>query len=99
MFALEFRLQPVSSSQPPDGGTPTKTSAFPHGPTMNLRSALAAIALVWSVPVFAADLRVYPSEVNLAGPGRTQQLLVVEEENGRTVRDLTGSAKYQLPEG
>jgi hypothetical protein len=44
-----------------------------------------------------AELRVYPSEVNLAGPGRTQQLVVVEEENGRAVRDVTTGAKFTTP--
>jgi hypothetical protein len=66
---------------------------------MSFRSSLAAIVLLWSAPAFAADLRVYPSEVNLSGSGRTQQLLVVEEENGRVIRDLTGIAKYARPEG
>jgi hypothetical protein len=32
--------------------------------------------------------------MNLAGPGRTQQLLVVEEENGRAVRDVTANANF-----
>lgn len=41
----------------------------------------------------------YPSEVALAGPNRTQQLLVVEEENGRAVRDVTALAKYSRPQG
>ena len=31
------------------------------------------------------ELRVYPPEVAISGPNRTQQLLVVEEENGRVV--------------
>jgi hypothetical protein len=47
----------------------------------------------------AADLRVYPSEINLSGPSRTQQLLVVEEENGRTVRDVTATAKFTVAKG
>jgi hypothetical protein len=47
----------------------------------------------------AADLRVYPPDVSLSGPGSTQQLLVVEEENGRVVRDVTAGAKFTLPKG
>ena len=47
----------------------------------------------------AADLRVYPPEVNISGPGSTQQLLVVEEENGRTVRDVTATAKFTTQKG
>lgn len=58
---------------------------------MRLRYALPALALLCSAPAFAADLRVYPPEVSLAGRGRTQQLVVVEEENGRAVRDVTAA--------
>src|SRR5262249_54526023 len=42
----------------------------------------------------AADLRVYPSEFTVSGPNRVQQLLVVSDENGRTVADFTTKAKY-----
>src|SRR5215218_2615044 len=56
---------------------------------------LLSLAALLSAPVaFAADLRVYPSEIRIGGPNRTQQLLVVEEENGRVVRDVTTSAKF-----
>jgi hypothetical protein len=62
---------------------------------MHLRYALPALALLSLAPAApAADLRVYPSEITISGPNRTQQLLVVEEENGRTVRDATASAKF-----
>ncbi|HEY1190338.1 MAG TPA: DUF1549 and DUF1553 domain-containing protein, partial [Gemmata sp.] len=40
------------------------------------------------------DVRVYPPAVSISGPTRTQQLLVVEEENGRAVRDLTAAATF-----
>lgn len=66
---------------------------------MHLRLALPAIALLFGPGAFAADLRVYPPEVTLAGPGRVQQLLVVEEKNGRVVRDLTASAKFAHGKG
>jgi hypothetical protein len=60
---------------------------------------LSLAALQFAPGAFAADLRVYPSEVSLAGPGRTQQLLVVEEENGRVVRDVTALAKFTHGKG
>lgn len=61
---------------------------------MHLRYLLPVCALAWGTPVFAADLRAYPAEITIGGPNRTQQLVVVEEENGRAVRDLTSSAKF-----
>jgi hypothetical protein len=61
---------------------------------MHLRLLLSALALAISLPASAAELRVYPPAVALAGPNRTQQLLVVEEEGGRVVRDLTATAKF-----
>jgi hypothetical protein len=62
---------------------------------MHLRAVLPALALLWAAPLAgAADLRVYPPDVQLSGPNRTQQLLVVEEEGGRVVRDLTAQAKF-----
>ena len=65
-----------------------------------MRFLLPAFAGLLFAPLAAgADLRVYPSEVALAGPNRTQQLLVVEEENGRAVRDVTALAKYSRPQG
>jgi hypothetical protein len=60
-----------------------------------MRVLLSSLVALLAAPhAFAADLRVYPPDVPLAGPGRTQQLLVVEEENGRTIRDVTASAKF-----
>ncbi|MCI0702709.1 MAG: DUF1549 and DUF1553 domain-containing protein, partial [Planctomycetia bacterium] len=53
-----------------------------------------ALSLVAVSVASAADLRVYPSGITIGGPNRTQQLLVVEEENGRAVRDLTSKAKF-----
>lgn len=61
---------------------------------LSLASLLAAAPLA-----FAADLRAYPPEISISGPNRTQQLLVVEEESGRVVRDVTASAKYTQPKG
>jgi hypothetical protein len=47
-----------------------------------------------AAPVPAAELRVYPPEVTISGPNRTQRLVVVEEENGRVVADHTATAKF-----
>jgi hypothetical protein len=47
-----------------------------------------------ALPASAAELRVYPPTVTVSGPNRTQQLLVVEEQNGRIVKDHTASAKF-----
>ncbi len=55
---------------------------------------LPLAALTFTPLASATDLRVYPPEVAIGGPNRTQQLLVVEEENGRTVRDLTATATF-----
>lgn len=57
-----------------------------------LLSLCAALSAAPFAP--AADLRVYPPEIRIGGPNRTQQLLVVEEENGRAVRDLTAGARF-----
>jgi Protein of unknown function (DUF1553)/Protein of unknown function (DUF1549)/Bacterial Ig-like domain (group 2) len=57
-------------------------------------SLLALVALLPPHSAHAADLRAYPAEIVIGGPNRTQQLVVVEEENGRAVRDLTSSAKF-----
>jgi hypothetical protein len=65
-----------------------------------MRVLLLSLALVSIAPgASAADLRVYPSDIVLSGPGSTQQLLVVEEESGRVVRDLTATAKFTIPKG
>ena len=62
---------------------------MPRGPI----AFLVAVACVGSAA--AGDLKVYPAEVPLTGPGAVQQLLVVEEADGRTVADHTATAKYQ----
>ncbi len=61
---------------------------------MHLRF-LSALVVLWSAaPGLAGELRIYPPTVTLSGPNRTQQLLVVEEENGRVVKDHTATAKF-----
>jgi hypothetical protein len=42
----------------------------------------------------AADLRIEPPDVPLAGPAAGQQLLVVDAIDGRAVADLTAGAKF-----
>lgn len=60
-----------------------------------MRLLLLAFAVLLIAPLApAADVRVYPPEVAVGGPNRTQQILVVEEGNGRTVRDLTATAAF-----
>jgi hypothetical protein len=60
-----------------------------------MRATLLALAALFAPhALHAADLRAYPTEVSIGGPNRAQQLVVVEEENGRAVRDLTSSAKF-----
>jgi hypothetical protein len=65
---------------------------------MHLRYALPAL-LCLAPPAVAADVRVYPPAVTIGGPNRTQQLLVVEEEGGRVVRDLTADATFTATGG
>jgi hypothetical protein len=43
----------------------------------------------------SAELRVYPPEITISGPNRSQQLLVVLEESGRVMVDLTASVQYK----
>ena len=54
-----------------------------------LRSLSPVLLLLAAGSASAAELRVYPPEVAITGPNRTQQLIVVHEENGRVVADLT----------
>lgn len=46
------------------------------------------------LPVHASELRLYPSEIPLNGPKATQQLLVVDEQNGQTVADHSKTATF-----
>src|SRR5262245_445265 len=42
----------------------------------------------------AAGLRMQPAEIVLTGPHTRQQVLVLTEENGRLVADVTGDARF-----
>ncbi len=55
---------------------------------------LSLLALAFPAPAFSAVLQVYPSRIQLSRPGLTQQLVVVEEEHGRAVHDVTSSATF-----
>lgn len=59
--------------------------------------AITLLIIFTALPADAGELRIYPSEVNFSGPNRVQQLLVVEEENGRVVKDHTATAKFTTP--
>ena len=52
------------------------------------------ITLWLAVPCYAADLKLYPTDVQLAGPRAVQQLMLVDEDAGRVVGDRTGRAKF-----
>jgi hypothetical protein len=42
----------------------------------------------------AADLRIFPPTTTLAGPHASQRLIVLSEEGGKLIGDLTGHAKF-----
>ena len=42
----------------------------------------------------AADLKLLPAETTLTGPHATQQLLLVTEESGKAIGDLTNRVKF-----
>jgi hypothetical protein len=66
---------------------------------MNLRFSLSVLAGLFAGTASAGELRVYPPEVTISGPNRVQQLLVVEEQDGRVVADHTAAAKYATSRG
>ncbi|MFO0801313.1 MAG: DUF1549 and DUF1553 domain-containing protein [Gemmataceae bacterium] len=60
-----------------------------------MRQATLVLVLLLAPGVCAAgEWKVYPPEVAVSGPNRVQQLLVVEEENGRVVADHTAKATF-----
>jgi hypothetical protein len=63
-------------------------------PVMRLRLLSPVLLLLATNAARSGELRVYPPEVAISGPNRVQQLLVVEEENGRVVADRTASARF-----
>ncbi|HEY3789699.1 MAG TPA: DUF1549 domain-containing protein, partial [Urbifossiella sp.] len=61
---------------------------------MRFRCLSSLLIVVAAGAAQAAEFRVYPPDVAIAGPNRTQQLLIVQEENGRVVADLTARTKF-----
>ncbi len=57
---------------------------------MHLLATLTAAS--W--PLAAAELRVLPNTVTLQGPHTTQRVIVVRQENGKTIADLSPDAKF-----
>jgi len=52
------------------------------------------LLIATAIPAAGAELKLYPTEIPLSGPRAAQQLLVVEEDAGRTVAERTAEAKY-----
>ena len=55
---------------------------------------LTTLLLSSPSPATAGNLRVYPPQVALTGPGAAQRLLVVEETAGEIRADRTAAAKF-----
>lgn len=55
---------------------------------------LTAFLTIAGAPVSAADLRVLPGDITLTGPHAGQQLVVLAEQDGRSVADITGGATF-----
>src|SRR5262245_29544395 len=66
----------------------------PEPPTMPMRF-LSLVLVLHTAPPAAANPVVYPPEFAISGPNRSQQLLVVLEENGLVTADVTAKARYQ----
>lgn len=62
--------------------------------THTYRLAILALLTVAVVPAVAAEVKVLPAEVTLTGPHAEQRLLLVEEDAGKVVGDLTGDATF-----
>ncbi len=69
--------------------------ALERVPTMRHILPACLLALIPAGSGFAADLRVYPADVALTGPRAGQQLLVVDEADGRAVSDRTAAAQFR----
>jgi hypothetical protein len=61
-----------------------------------MKARLLTLFLVQALagPSAAADLRIYPPEVVIGGPNRTQQLIVAHEDNSRVVVNVTAKTKF-----
>jgi hypothetical protein len=61
---------------------------------MNRLSLVVVVSLMGSTPIRAADLKILPAELPLAGPHATQRLIVLSEESGKVNGDLTDHARF-----
>lgn len=52
-----------------------------------MRTLCITLLFAVCLPSNAAELRFLPAEISITGPGATQSLLLVEEENGQTIAD------------
>src|SRR5690606_23915730 len=59
----------------------------------NLLSLIALLTLGSAASTQAGILKVLPEDIALTGPHARQQLLVVEEANGRVIADRTAQAR------
>jgi hypothetical protein len=53
----------------------------------------AVLAFLGAGPLGAAEVKILPAEITLSGPHDAQRLLVLEEQDGTVVADLTATAK------
>jgi Protein of unknown function (DUF1553)/Protein of unknown function (DUF1549)/Bacterial Ig-like domain (group 2) len=61
-------------------------------PRLAMFASMVLFAIAW--PCVASELKLHPASIALTGPRSTQQLLVANDDAGRTVADLTAGAKF-----
>src|SRR5262249_47987480 len=60
-----------------------------------MRKAILIVACsLAAAPLSAAELKLHPSAVALTGPHASQRLLVVAEEDGKIIGDVTAKVKF-----
>src|SRR5437867_1866446 len=62
--------------------------------TMSRTCFLAPVVLLLGLNAVAAEFKILPANPSLTGPGASQRLLVVAEEDGKTVGDRTAQATF-----
>src|SRR6516165_4879825 len=60
--------------------------------TINLVGLL--LACLGPTPVWGAEIKLLPGDIVLTGPHANQRLILVAQEDGFTMGDLTASAKF-----
>jgi hypothetical protein len=53
------------------------------------------ITLTWLANANAVEIRIMPAEIHLSGPHASQRLIVLEEQGGAIVGDVTGKATFK----